>query len=80
MSCVIEIKQRKYAAGMADTEGWQFEICWTTQESRMRIKNGQENLFFIMWLLYVQLLVGQNRYTGLCESLWSIRYDQWTAS
>jgi len=46
----------------------------------MRIKNGQENLFFIMWLLYVQLLVGQNRYTGLCESLWSIRYDQWTAS
>jgi len=53
---------RTYATGMADTQDWQFETCWTTQELRMSIKYARKLSFFIMWLLYVQPLGGQNRY------------------
>ena len=53
MSRRIAIEQRKYAAGMAGTQGWQFETCWTTQELRMLIKYARKVSFFIMWLLYV---------------------------
>jgi len=34
----------------------------TTQKLRMRIKCARNFLFFIVWLLYVQLLRGKNRY------------------
>jgi len=33
-SCRIAVEQRRYntnyAAGMADTQGWQFQTCWTS--------------------------------------------------
>jgi len=62
MSRRLAIEQRMYAAGMADTQGWQFEICWTTQELRMRIKHARKRAFFIVWLFNVQLLGGEKRY------------------
>jgi len=30
MSSRIAVEQRRYAAGMVDTQGWQFEICGTS--------------------------------------------------
>jgi len=35
MSRRIAVEQRRYAAGMVDNQGWQFETCWTTHEFRM---------------------------------------------
>jgi len=26
----IAVEQRRYATEMADTQGWQFEACWTS--------------------------------------------------
>ena len=40
----------------------------------MRIKYARKLLFFIMWLLHVQLL-GYSTDSGICESLWSNRLD-----
>jgi len=48
------------SATLEDTQGWQFETWQTTQELGMRMKYARKPLFFIMWLLYVQLLTGQN--------------------
>jgi len=72
MSRRIAIEQSRYAAGMADTEGWQFETCWTTQELRMRIVYARKRSFFYYMTvsLYEQLLRRQNRYG---EPLWSMR-------
>jgi len=71
------VEQRRYAAGMADTQGWQFphytrivhkklhknwDCAWSTQENFC---------FFIMWLLYLQLL-GDKTDTSLCGALYSI--------
>jgi len=30
MSRQTAVEQRSYAAVMADTQGWQFETCWTS--------------------------------------------------
>jgi len=54
--------EKVYAAGIADTQGWQFETYETAQELRMRMKYARKLLFFIKWLFYVQLLRGQNKY------------------
>jgi len=77
MSRRIAVEQRRYAAGMADTEGWQFETCWTTQELRMRIAFSTVRkktfiFYYVTVSLYEQLLRRQNRYG---EPLWSIRLN-----
>jgi len=51
-------------AGGGDTQGWQFEIC--KLHNNWDCACTQENVRFIMWLLYVQLLRGQNRYGLVC--------------
>ena len=77
MSRRIAVEQKRYAAGMADTEGWQFETCWTTQELRMRIAFSTVHkktfiFYYVTVSLYEQLLRRQNRYG---EPLWSIRLN-----
>jgi len=67
MSRRISVEQRRYAVGMEDTQSWQFETCYTTQELGMRIKYATKLSFCIMWLLYVQLL---GRQKG-CELVWA---------
>ena len=64
---------RRYVAGMADTQGSQFETCWTTQEL-MHIKYAKKFSFVVMCLLYVQPL-GSSTSTGVCEPLWSIHLN-----
>jgi len=77
MSCRVAVERWRYAAGMADAQGWQFEILQTTQELRMRIKYVRKLSFFIMWMLHVQLS-GRTEQIRACVS----RYDQsaWTAN
>jgi len=59
---------RSYAAWMADAQGWQFETC-TLHKNWECTWSAQENFrFFIMWLLYAQLLRRKNRH-GL---VWAI--------
>jgi len=73
MSRRIAVDQRRYAAGMADTQGWQFETCQATQEFRMRLKYARKFSFFTMRLLaYMCSYWGDRTDTGLCEQLWSI--------
>jgi len=62
-----------YAAGMAHTQGWQFETCklhkkwecaWSTQE----------NFRFLLWSCYMYSKIAKEKeQTGLCKPLWSIR-------
>jgi len=61
---------RKYAAGLADTQGWQLDTCklhknWECAWSTRKLS------YFIMWLLYLQLLREKKRY-GL---VWAVRIN-----
>jgi len=76
MSRRMSVEHRRYAAEIADTPGWQFWNLFATHQLIMRIKYARKLLFFIIWLLYVQLLGAEQIWD--CES----RYDQsaWTAN
>jgi len=55
----IAVEQRMYATGMADTQGWQFELA---ELAYIRIENAHKVAYAIkvsclfMWVLYVELL------------------------
>ena len=60
----IAVEQRRCAAGMADTQGWQFELAelaYTRIENAHKVAYAIKVSCLFMWVLYVELL-GKNRY------------------
>jgi len=62
----IVVEQRRYAAGLADTQGWQFETYQTAQELRLRIKYARKLLFFHVAVICITTGVS-DRDAGLVE-------------
>ena len=74
MSYRIAVEQRRYAAGMAGTPGWQFETCWTSLHKNWKCAlRTQENLRLYLCGCYMYKYWGDRTDTRLWEPLWLIR-------
>jgi len=74
MSRRVAIEQKRYAAGMADTQGWQFELAelaYTRIENAHKVAYAIKLSCLFMWLLCVELLGGKNRYAFV----WAIMFN-----
>jgi len=62
LSCRKAVEQRGYAAGMADTRVDSLKLACTRIENTHKVRKETFVFAVFMWLLFVQLLGGQNRY------------------
>jgi len=76
MSRRIAVERIRYATGMADTQGWQFENCWTSLHKNIKCAwSTQEYFRHFLCVCYMYKYWGNRTVTRLYEALWSIRLE-----
>ena len=72
MSRRTAVEQRRYAPGMADTQGWHFKSCWTSLQKNWKCALSAQENFRVFYVAVICPATGGTKQIRVCVS----RYDQ----